>query len=423
MKKKWIRGFCLLLVCLLFMGRRAAAALRNTVFLSETGSGAVVSVRLEERQDEILSVGLSLQISFPDGDGSEAQVTFSFDSAIQSKVMEYRYNAAKGTLNLYLSGRENLFPDKELTLGTVTVTAPEGDALTVRIAVVENSLQLVNAAYDNENTGEISAPEAPEFTIGGELPDDNENVMPPETDGGDNGQTPGGSDGDGQGTGGSTGGGHSSGGAGSGADENPTAGSSQPPTQETVGSAQGNTAAATTAAVTTTETAESETASDAENGGTAEETDITEAAASQEDPAESSAAGTDGFHWGQDKAQDKIWQMLLIGGLAVIGVFGLIMFCVWLDQRSRARRRHRQRAKSRTDARTGRRTESGAHRPPASHENPSRDSGSAPKEHRPRHHHTSLSERDAAARHAAAEKAKENLRRRPHQGPEDEGRR
>ncbi len=167
MKKRRIQGLGLLAVCLLLMAGPALAVMRNTVFLQETGNGAIVSVRLEERQDDILSLGLSLQISFTDGDGSQAGVSFAFDSAIRSKIMEYRYNEAKGTLSLYISGQENLFADQELTLGTVTVNIADGSSVTARISVIEDSLQVINAAYDNENNEGVSAPEAPEFTLSG----------------------------------------------------------------------------------------------------------------------------------------------------------------------------------------------------------------------------------------------------------------
>lgn len=344
MKKRRIQGLGLLAVCLLLMAGPALAVMRNTVFLQETGNGAIVSVRLEERQDDILSLGLSLQISFTDGDGSQAGVSFAFDSAIRSKIMEYRYNEAKGTLSLYISGQENLFADQELTLGTVTVNIADGSSVTARISVIEDSLQVINAAYDNENNEGVSAPEAPEFTVGGETPGEEETVPPPETGGqdpgsnesnpGNNGENPGGSSpnpgNNGQNPGGSS--------------QNPGSSAQNPAGGENPEEEEPAESAAQTEKPTRETTAAFESTENAAVQSTAGAKEPEGTQDSEEQPTQeqsSAAAATDGNQGWEIgiPGEEGIWQVILFGGLGIVGIAGLLALAVWADHNHRARRR------------------------------------------------------------------------------------
>lgn len=324
MKKRRMEVLGLLLVCFLLMSGRAAAVMRNTVFLEETGSGAAVSVRLEEERDDILSLGLRLQVSFTEGDGSAAQVSFAFDSAIGTKVMEYRYNAEQGILSLYISGQQNLFTGQELKLGAVTVGVPEGSEATVRISVVEDSLQLVNAAYDGEDSGEVSAPEAPEFTVSGQPAGGTEITPPAET------QAPNSNPGEGSGEN-----------PGSASGETPTAAPAESSEAAAIPAppAQSKPAAATEAA---TQSQESEGHSDSQS------TEADENAGQA--PSESLPRQTEadsGISTEKQPSQGSTLRTVLFGILAAAGVGGIIVLCMLADQYSRSRkRRRRQRARA-----------------------------------------------------------------------------
>ncbi len=386
--------------CLLLMAGPALAVMRNTVFLQETGNGAVVSVRLEERQDDILSLGLSLQISFPDGDGSQAGVSFAFDSAVHSKIMEYRYNEAKGILSLYISGQENLFTNEELTLGTVAVSIAEGSTVTARISVIEDSLQLINAAYDNENNEGVSAPEAPEFTVGGETQGGEETLPPPETDGpepgntepnpGNNSQNPGNN---GPGPGGSA--------QNPAGNENPegeppeSASASEKPTREPM---------TTTAA---SEPAKSETAQGTGSSEWPEHTQEGEETPTQGQQMPTSAAADDsqtmqvGIFGGGDG-----FRGILFGVLGLAGAAGLFALAIWANRSRRARQRRLRHQRRRHGRETSVHHKGTGEDPkaPAARE-AARHRREAVKQQETIKHHRPLSGPEAAKRRAAAREA------------------
>lgn len=149
MKKRLMQGLTLTLICFLAMAAPSAAALSDTIVLDETDGGVEVSVKLAEKtEDEILSLSVSFQIDYTEGDGKGNAAGFVFDEALCSIVQEYRYDPDDGILTLYLSGRENLFAGQELELGTLEIAEPETGTLTARIGIAENRMEMVNAAHD-----------------------------------------------------------------------------------------------------------------------------------------------------------------------------------------------------------------------------------------------------------------------------------
>lgn len=172
MKRRLIGSICAVLVCMLAVSLPAAAALLDTVGLEENGEKVEVSVRLaDETEDEILSLTLSLQIDVTKGDGQGAEAAFEFESGISSSVKEYRYDPSSGILTLYLSGRENLFKEQELTLGEVGLRVSGSEILTANVTLVEDSMSLLNGAFDEVGEGGI-AENAATIVIGKEAPEE-----------------------------------------------------------------------------------------------------------------------------------------------------------------------------------------------------------------------------------------------------------
>ena len=149
MKKRLMQGLALTLICLLAMTAPSEAALSDTILLNETDDGVEVSVKLAEKtEDTIYSLSISFQIDYTEGDGKGNGADFAFDEALRSVVQEYRYDPDDGILTLYISGRENLFDEEELSLGTLELAEPETGTLTARIGVAGNRMEMINAAHD-----------------------------------------------------------------------------------------------------------------------------------------------------------------------------------------------------------------------------------------------------------------------------------
>ena len=397
MKKRRIQGLCLVFAWLLLMAGPALAVMRNTVFLQETGSGAVVSVRLEDRQDDILSVGLSLQVSFTNGESGQAGVSFAFNGAISSKIMEYRYNETSGILSLYVSGQENLFDGQELTLGTVTVSASGDSAVTARISVVEDSLQVINAAYDHENNEGVSAPEAPEFTVGGQTPGGDEVIPPPETGGGENpgnnGENPGNN-------------GENPGNNGQGPEENENPNGEDPETAGTSAAKPTQGAAPTTAAA---EPTQSEPIRGTESGVMPESVGGEE---TRQPPKETRPpAGNEIGNEGEQASGMDAGRLLLYGGLTLAGAAGLFALVILADRwrRARLRRRHREAAKRRRASATGRETLQHRREPAAERETLQHRRRPAPERTDVKRHRPASGPMTAEKRAAAREAARKHM--------------
>lgn len=116
--------------------------LQDTVKITNSGQISLISNHAE--LDNINTMQLSLQL---DSDIAIANAYFNFEE-INAKVATYRYKADSNQINIYLSGKENLFTDSDLLeLGTVIAEDEDGYAIPVTISVVEDSLKYV---YQNQ---------------------------------------------------------------------------------------------------------------------------------------------------------------------------------------------------------------------------------------------------------------------------------
>ena len=128
----------------------------EATFQSGTASGA---------QEEILSLQLSFALTSKEGKPKKNEVTFEFNSAIQSVVAESRYQESTGVLNIYVSGSSNILTGDETSLGKV-IFSPSAETAQYSVKVVENSLKTVNKAFYMEELPVI-APIEGNVTIGG----------------------------------------------------------------------------------------------------------------------------------------------------------------------------------------------------------------------------------------------------------------
>lgn len=141
----------------------AAETSGSPVTLTATDGGA--SVRLDLPADTVQGVkALRLRFAVESADPVEAD--FAFDSALPGSVQQYRYDAATGTMTVYVAGGQELFPQGTASLGSIQVDVPAGGTATVHL--VENSLELVNGAFGRTEAPavgnvsvEVSAAEEP----------------------------------------------------------------------------------------------------------------------------------------------------------------------------------------------------------------------------------------------------------------------
>lgn len=153
----------------------AGAAEPSTAVLltPDDNGGAAVSIELPDSAG-ITSMRLRLQVQTTLGEADAAAATFDFDDALPGRVQQSRYNRETGTLTLYVSGRDPLFTDGTLSLGTVRLTSSEEAGATASVTVEEDCLRILNASYGGEKTPNPDLPADPvEITAGegGRTPD------------------------------------------------------------------------------------------------------------------------------------------------------------------------------------------------------------------------------------------------------------
>ena len=120
----------------------AAETSGSPVTLTATDGGA--SVRLDLPADTVQGVK-ALRLRFAVESADPVEANFAFDSALPGSVQQYRYDAATGTMTVYVAGGQELFPQGTASLGSIQVDVPAGGTATVHL--VENSLELVNGAF------------------------------------------------------------------------------------------------------------------------------------------------------------------------------------------------------------------------------------------------------------------------------------
>lgn len=141
----------------------AAETSGSPVTLTATDGGA--SVRLDLPAETVQGVK-ALRLRFAVESPDPVEANFAFDSALPGSVQQYRYNAATGTMTVYVAGGQELLPQGTASLGSIQVDVPAGGTATVRL--VENSLELVNGAFGRTEAPavgnvsvEVSAAETP----------------------------------------------------------------------------------------------------------------------------------------------------------------------------------------------------------------------------------------------------------------------
>ena len=168
MVKKWIKRVGLAAGCILAYALPAYAA-GESVSLEAKGNEAVVSLELPAEgvsdnetanYDRIHSLQLGMKIT----SGSREHISFVFDEGITSDVKEYRYQQETGSLNVYISGQQNLFENKKLVIGKVVLDSKAGNNAAASVQVVEDSLKTVNAAYNMQNM-KVRMPEAVQLEV------------------------------------------------------------------------------------------------------------------------------------------------------------------------------------------------------------------------------------------------------------------
>lgn len=160
-----------LLATLLFGAALALAALPvwaqgtdSAVTMTANAQGAAVSLALPAQTAQGVR---ALRLSFAVESSDPIDAVFDFDSALPGTVQQYRYDAATGRMNIYLAGGTDLFPEGSADLGSIRLEAPEGS--TARVTLVEDSLELVNAAFGKTPAPAVEATTV-DVTVGEEAP-------------------------------------------------------------------------------------------------------------------------------------------------------------------------------------------------------------------------------------------------------------
>ena len=152
----------------------AAAGTDGTVTMQPDGDRAAVTLSVPEGADQdATALRLRFQV-----EGQDATASFAFADGLTSTVQQYRYDAATGTLTLYLAGQEALLQDGSVALGEICLSAAPGTSATVQ--VVEDSLELVNAAYNKTGVTQATGTEVT-LTVPGGNPTPEQTLAPEQT--------------------------------------------------------------------------------------------------------------------------------------------------------------------------------------------------------------------------------------------------
>lgn len=149
--KKWLATLLLGAALTLTALPVAAQGTDSTVTMNADGSHASVSLTLpQEAAWDVTALRLSFQVESSNG----AKAQFDFDDGLPSSVQQYRYNEETGRLTVYIAGRDEFLKNGTVSLGEIQLDAAPGTVATVR--VVEDSLELANAAYGKTETTSVA---------------------------------------------------------------------------------------------------------------------------------------------------------------------------------------------------------------------------------------------------------------------------
>lgn len=195
-----IGGTGLIAACFLCWGIRSHALEQDVILKAEDHK---VEVSMGGSEDTAVSMRLSLEVEMTEGD---AEVSFEFAPGIESTVKQYRYEKESGILNLYVSGnvKQKIFQTEEFSLGKVVLDPGSGGSAAAVVRVKEDSLEIVNDAYDRQQ-GRVNASPEQKISVGTgandpepeeENPDDNRTEDPsePEESGSESSKNPGSSE-------------------------------------------------------------------------------------------------------------------------------------------------------------------------------------------------------------------------------------
>ena len=202
-----IGGTGLIAACFLCWGIRSRALEQDVILKAEDHK---VEVSMGGSEDTAVSMRLSLEVEMTEGD---AEVSFEFAPGIESTVKQYRYEKESGILNLYVSGnaKQKIFQTEEFSLGKVVLAPGSGGSAAAVVRVKEDSLEIVNDAYDRQQ-GRVNASPEQKISVGTgandpepeeenpeeENPDDNRtedpSVSEPEESGSESSKNPGSSE-------------------------------------------------------------------------------------------------------------------------------------------------------------------------------------------------------------------------------------
>lgn len=195
-----IGGTGLIAACFLCWGIRSHALEQDVILKAEDHK---VEVSMGGSEDTAVSMRLSLEVEMTEGD---AEVSFEFAPGIESTVKQYRYEKESGILNLYVSGnvKQKIFQTEEFSLGKVVLAPGSGGSAAAVVRVKEDSLEIVNDAYDRQQ-GRVNASPEQKISVGTgandpepeeENPDDNRTEDPsePEESGSESSKNPGSSE-------------------------------------------------------------------------------------------------------------------------------------------------------------------------------------------------------------------------------------
>ncbi len=162
-------------VCFLCLGIRSHALDQDVILKAEESR---VEVSMGGSEDTVLSMKLSLEVEVTEGD---AGVSFEFDPGIESAVKQYRYEKESGILNLYISGnsKQKIFQTEEFCLGKVVLDPGTGGSAAALVRVKEDSLEIVNDAYDRQQ-GRINASPEQKISVGKSEDEENPGVENPD---------------------------------------------------------------------------------------------------------------------------------------------------------------------------------------------------------------------------------------------------
>ncbi|MDE6520108.1 MAG: hypothetical protein K2K91_06590 [Ruminococcus sp.] len=154
------------------MGAFTTLSIGIMLSLNTVSAKALSNIKIDELNNvqlianyEDISEVTAVQLSLKVDSDVDADISFEFNSENSIKISEYRYNAKKNYLNIYMSDSKSLFNgDETLDIGTVSAIDAKGNAVDVKIDVVEDSLKYVYQSVLENDEFEVDIATKPATT-------------------------------------------------------------------------------------------------------------------------------------------------------------------------------------------------------------------------------------------------------------------